>query len=86
MPSSTRGSALADSAAAVAVLPRAVESSRARRRGLMLRLAGNERVVVGCAVLVATLFVAIFAAQLAPYDPNAQILTARRPQASRRPL
>ena len=40
-------------------------------------MVGNERVVVGCAVLFATLFVALFAAQLAPYDPNAQVLTAR---------
>jgi peptide/nickel transport system permease protein len=38
---------------------------------------GNERVVVGGAVLLATVFVAVFAGQLAPYDPNAQILTAR---------
>jgi peptide/nickel transport system permease protein len=43
----------------------------------MLRMAGNERVLVGCAVLLAILFVAVFAGQLAPYEPNAQILTAR---------
>src|SRR5262245_7807584 len=77
MPSSTRGSDLADAAAAVAVAPRSVAGARPRRRGLILRLAGNERVVVGCVVLVATFFVAIFASQLAPYDPNAQVLTAR---------
>jgi peptide/nickel transport system permease protein len=38
---------------------------------------GNERVVVGCGVLFATFFVALFAAQLAPYDPNAQTLVER---------
>ncbi|HLZ27956.1 MAG TPA: ABC transporter permease [Chloroflexota bacterium] len=65
---------MADAAAAVAVAPRSVERSR---RGMVLRLAGNERVVVGCAVLLATVFVAVFAGQLAPYEPNAQILTAR---------
>jgi peptide/nickel transport system permease protein len=43
----------------------------------MFRMVGNERVVVGCAVLLVTFFVAAFAGQLAPYDPNAQILTAR---------
>jgi peptide/nickel transport system permease protein len=43
----------------------------------MLRMVGNERVVVGCAVLLATFFVAVFAGQLAPYEPNAQTLTAR---------
>ena len=77
MPSSIRGSDLADVATAVAVAPRSVERDRSRRRGLLLRLAGNERVVVGCVVLVATFFVAVFAGQLAPYDPNAQILTDR---------
>jgi peptide/nickel transport system permease protein len=77
MPSPTRGSGLADAAASVAVGPRPVERSRPRRRGLMLRMVGNERVVVGCAVLLATFFVAVFAGQLAPYEPNAQTLTAR---------
>ncbi len=43
----------------------------------MFRMVGNERVVVGFAVLLATVFVAVSAGQLAPYDPNAQILTAR---------
>ena len=43
----------------------------------MLRLATNERVVAGCSVLLATLFAAVFAAQLAPYDPNAQVLLER---------
>jgi peptide/nickel transport system permease protein len=43
----------------------------------MLRLAGNQRVVVGCSVLLLTFLVAVFAGQLAPYDANAQILTAR---------
>jgi peptide/nickel transport system permease protein len=43
----------------------------------MFRMVGNERVVVGLGVLLATFFVAVFAGQLAPYDPNAQILTAR---------
>lgn len=43
----------------------------------MLRLAGNQRVVVGFAVLLLTFLVAVFAAQLAPYDPNAQVLAAR---------
>src|ERR1051326_3960407 len=62
---------------AAVVLPRSVEQSTPRRRGLMLRMVGNERVVVGCAVLLATLFVAVFAGQLAPYDPNAQVLIAR---------
>jgi peptide/nickel transport system permease protein len=77
MRSPTRGSALADAAAAVALAPRSVGRARLRRRGLMLRMAGNERVVVGCAVLLAVVLVAIFAGQLAPYEPNAQILTAR---------
>jgi peptide/nickel transport system permease protein len=77
MRSPTRGSALADVAAAVALVPRPVGRARLRRRGLMLRMAGNERVVVGCAVLLAIVLVAIFAGQLAPYEPNAQILTAR---------
>src|SRR5215470_16721125 len=77
MPSSIRGSDLADVAAAVTVAPRSVEHTRVRRRGLLLRLAGNERVVVGCAILIATFCVAIFAGQLAPYDPNAQILANR---------
>ena len=73
----TRGFAMADIAAAVA--PQVVERSRPqpRRRGLMLRLAGNQRVVVGFAVLLFTFVVAVLAAQLAPYDPNAQTLTAR---------
>src|SRR5579862_6655343 len=68
---------MADVVAAVA--PQRIERAnpRARRRGVALRLAGNQRVVVGCAVLLLTLLVAVFAAQLAPYDPNAQILTAR---------
>ena len=68
---------MADVAAAVA--PRVVEQARPRprRRGVMLRLAGNQRVVVGFAVLLLTFLVALFAAQLAPYDPNAQVLTAR---------
>jgi peptide/nickel transport system permease protein len=44
---------------------------------LILRLAGNERVIVGCGVLLVSFVVAVFAGQLAPYDPNAQILTAR---------
>jgi peptide/nickel transport system permease protein len=43
----------------------------------MLRLATNERVVVGCSALLATFLAAVFAAQLAPYDPNAQVLAAR---------
>jgi peptide/nickel transport system permease protein len=40
-------------------------------------MAANERVVVGCSVLLATVFVAVFAPQLAPYDPNAQTLAER---------
>jgi peptide/nickel transport system permease protein len=43
----------------------------------MLRLAGNQRVVVGFSVLLLTFLVAVFAAQLAPHDPNAQTLTER---------
>lgn len=66
-----------DVAAAVAAGPRQLERSGSRRRPLIVRLAGNERVLVGCALLLATLVVAMFAGQLAPYDPNAQILTAR---------
>jgi len=68
---------MADVAAAVA--PRVFERATAspRRRGLMLRLATNERVVVGCSALLATFLAAVFAAQLAPYDPNAQVLAAR---------
>jgi peptide/nickel transport system permease protein len=68
---------MADAAAAIAPGYTPVERSGPRRRGLMLRMVGNERVVVGCAVLFATFFVAIFAAQLAPYDPNAQTLIQR---------
>ncbi len=68
---------MADLAAAVARQPIERSGPRARRRGVALRLAGNQRVVVGCSVLLLTLLVAVFAAQLAPYDPNAQILTAR---------
>lgn len=68
---------MADVATAITAAPRSVERSRQRRRGVMLRLAGNQRVVVGCSVLLLTFLVALFAAQLAPYDPNAQILTAR---------
>jgi peptide/nickel transport system permease protein len=40
-------------------------------------MVGNERVLAGCTVLLATFLVAAFAGLLAPYDPNAQILTAR---------
>jgi peptide/nickel transport system permease protein len=68
---------MADVAATITVAPRPLERPRPRRRGLMLRLAGNQRVVVGFAVLLLTFLVAVFAAQLAPYDPNAQTLTAR---------
>jgi peptide/nickel transport system permease protein len=77
MRSPTRGSGLADIAAVVA--PRLVEraGARPRRRGLLVRMVGNERVFVGCAVLLATFVVAVFAGQVAPYDPNAQILAAR---------
>jgi peptide/nickel transport system permease protein len=77
MPSLTRAFGMAELAAAVAPGSKASERSRPHRRALMLRMAGNERVVVGSAVLLATLFVAVFAAQLAPYDPNAQTLAAR---------
>src|SRR5689334_956369 len=68
---------MADIAAAVA--PHAVERARPlpRRRGLIVRLVGNQRVVVGCTVLLLTFLVAVFAGQLAPYDLNAQVLTAR---------
>lgn len=68
---------MADIAAAVA--PHAVERARPlpRRRGLIVRLVGNQRVVVGCTVLLLTFLVAVFAGQLAPYDPNAQVLLAR---------
>jgi peptide/nickel transport system permease protein len=75
MPSLTRASAMAEVAAAVA--PRFVERARPHRRGLMLRMVSNERVVAGCAVLLAALMLAVFAAQVAPYDPNAQILAER---------
>jgi peptide/nickel transport system permease protein len=68
---------MAEVAAAVAPSSRSAERSGPRRRGLLLRMLGNERVVVGCGVLFATLFVALFAAQLAPYDPNAQTLAER---------
>jgi peptide/nickel transport system permease protein len=44
---------------------------------LLVRMVGNERVFVGCVVLLATFVVAVFAGQVAPYDPNAQILAAR---------
>jgi peptide/nickel transport system permease protein len=64
---------------AATVAPRVVERSREvpRRRGVVVRLAGNQRVVVGFCVLLLTFLVAVFAAQLAPYDPNAQVLLAR---------
>ena len=62
---------------AVEVVRRSVKLSRPRKRGLMVRMARNDRVVVGCAVLFAAFVAAVFAGQLAPYDPNAQILTAR---------
>ncbi|MBV8719839.1 MAG: ABC transporter permease [Chloroflexi bacterium] len=68
---------MADVATAIAVAARSSDRSAPRRRGLALRLVGNERVVVGCAVLLVAFFVAVFASQLAPYDPNMQILTAR---------
>ncbi len=62
-----------------AVAPQVFERSRPRprRRGLLIRLASNERVLVGSVTLVGTLLVAVFAAQLAPYDPNAQVLASR---------
>ena len=68
---------MAEVAAAVAPSSRSAERSGPRRRGLVLRMIGNERVVVGSAALFATFFVALFAAQLAPYDPNAQTLAER---------
>ena len=68
---------MADVATAIAVAARSSDRSAPRRRGLALRLVGNQRVVVGCAVLLVAFFVAVFASQLAPYDPNMQILTAR---------
>lgn len=55
----------------------AKEQLRLRKRGLLVRLTRNDRVVVGCAVLLAAFVAALFAGQLAPYDPNAQILAAR---------
>lgn len=75
MPSPTREYGMAELAAAIVRRP--VEQSRTRKERLVIRMAGNERVVAGCAVLLATLLVAVFAGQLAPYDPNAQILAAR---------
>ncbi|MSQ37240.1 MAG: ABC transporter permease [Chloroflexi bacterium] len=48
-----------------------------RRRPLWRRLLGNQRVVAGAAVLLATLAAALFAGSLAPYDPNAQTLADR---------
>ncbi len=68
---------MADVAATMAAGPRLFERSRPRSRGLALRLAANERVVVGCSALLITFMAAAFAGQLAPFDPNAQILTAR---------
>jgi peptide/nickel transport system permease protein len=49
----------------------------ARRRSVAMRLVSNQRVVVGSAVLLITLFVAVFAGLIAPYDPNGQILAER---------
>lgn len=40
-------------------------------------MASNERVVVGCAALLLTFIAGVFAAQLAPYDPNTQVLALR---------
>ncbi len=68
---------MADVAATMAAGPRLFGRSRPRSRGLALRLAANERVVVGCSALLITFMAAAFAGQLAPFDPNAQILTAR---------
>src|SRR6266536_2856426 len=72
------GNLIADVLYAVAA-PRVFERAGPppRRRGLMLRMAGNERVVVGCSALLAALLAAVFATQLAPYDPNAQVLATR---------
>jgi peptide/nickel transport system permease protein len=75
MLSPTRGYAMAE--LAVTLRRGSVEQSRTRGRGLILRMAANERVVVGCSVLLATVFIAVFAPQLAPYDPNAQTLSER---------
>jgi peptide/nickel transport system permease protein len=77
MRSPTRGSGLADIAAVVAPRLVARAGARPRRRGLLVRMVGNERVFVGCVVLLATFVIAVFAGQVAPYDPNAQILAAR---------
>jgi len=49
----------------------------ARRRSVAMRLVSNQRVVVGSAVLLLTLFVAVFAGLIAPYDPNGQLLAER---------
>jgi len=49
----------------------------ARRRSVAMRLVSNQRVVVGSAVLLITLFVAVFAGIIAPYDPNGQLLAER---------
>ena len=49
----------------------------ARRRSVAMRLVSNQRVVVGSAVLLITLFVAVFAGLIAPYDPNGQLLAER---------
>lgn len=65
---------------AVALQRGSVERSGTRQRGLVVRLARNDRVVVGCAALFAAFVAAVFAGQLAPYDPNAQILAARLSQ------
>jgi peptide/nickel transport system permease protein len=48
-----------------------------RRPPLWRRLLLNQRVVAGSIVLLATLAVAVLAEQLAPYDPNGQILLDR---------
>ena len=48
-----------------------------RRPPLWRRLLLNQRVVAGSVVLLATLAIAILAEQLAPYDPNGQVLLDR---------
>jgi len=55
----------------------AAPAAPARRRSVAMRLVSNQRVVVGSAVLLITLFVAVFAGLIAPYDPNGQLLAER---------
>jgi peptide/nickel transport system permease protein len=48
-----------------------------RRRGLVRRLRGSPRTVIGAVVLAVILLAAVFAEQISPYPPNQQFLRNR---------